>query len=172
MGAREWAGRYDLLWADGDVQGSPWGVRDCRRRLRRPGEDRLQRHRSGARSEPHVRLNLATQTVLRERARGCTCAGEELDNNAVFLVRSTNPSVMTVRQGFEKFDIVAYRDYIFQNRQGLNSLRHTKSDIPAAKPKPVRQEAPVRRGGEAARVAQLERQIGALQAELAALRGG
>ena len=126
-----------------------------------------------------MRLNLATQTVLRERARGCTCAGEELDNNAVFLVRSTNPSVMTVRQGFEKFDIVAYRDYIFQNRQGLNSLRHTKSDIPAAKPKhganapaPVRQEAPVWRGGEAARVAQLERQIGALQAELAALRGG
>ena len=86
---------------------------------------------------------------------------------------------MTVRQGFEKFDIVAYRDYIFQNRQGLNSLRHTKSDIPAAKPKhdvnapaPVRQEAPVRRGGDAARVAQLERKIGALQAELAALRGG
>ena len=124
-------------------------------------------------------LNLA-QTVLRERARGCTCAGEELDNNAVFLVRSTKPSVMTVRQGFEKFDIVAYRDYIFQNRQGLNSLRHTKSDIPAAKPKqhdtkapaPVRQEAPVRRGGEAARVAQLEWQIGALQGELAALRGG
>jgi len=118
-------------------------------------------------------LNLA-QTVLRERARGCTCAGEELDNNAVFLVRSTNPSVMTVRQGFEKFDIVAYRDYIFQNRQGLNSLRHTKSDIPAAKPKQhgTNAPAPVRRGGEAARVAQLERKIGALQAELAALRGG
>ena len=120
-----------------------------------------------------MRLNLATQTVLRERARGCTCAGEELDNNAVFLVRSTNPSVMTVRQGFEKFDIVAYRDYIFQNRQGLNSLRHTKSDIPAAKPKHgANAPAPVRRGGEAARVAQLERQIGALQAELAELRGG
>jgi len=71
---------------------------------------------------------------------------------------------MTVRQGFEKFDIVAYRDYIFQNRQGLNSLRHTKSDIPAAKPK--------QHDTNAARVAQLERKIGALQAELAALRGG
>ena len=81
---------------------------------------------------------------------------------------------MTVRQGFEKFDIVAYRDYIFQNRQGLNSLRHTKSDIPAAKPKQhdINAPAPVRPGGGAARVAQLERQIGALQAELAALRGG
>ena len=32
----------------------PWGVRDCRRRLRRPGEDWLQRHRSGPRSEPHA----------------------------------------------------------------------------------------------------------------------
>eukprot|EP01047_Picozoa_sp_COSAG01_P046832 COSAG01_NODE_4427_length_5035_cov_2.138574_9_plen_107_part_00 len=38
---------------------------------------------------------------------------------------------MTVRQAFTKFDIVAGRDYLFQNRQGLNSLRHTKSAIPA-----------------------------------------
>ena len=59
--------------------------------------------------------------------------GEETDTNAVFLVRSLHPAEMTVREAFTKFNIVAYRDYIFQNRQGLNSLRHSKADIPAPK---------------------------------------
>jgi hypothetical protein len=49
-------------------------------------------------------------------------------------VRSLQPEVMTVRAGFAKHNVVAYRDYIFQNRQGLNSLRHAKADIPIYKP--------------------------------------
>lgn len=59
--------------------------------------------------------------------------GEEINNNAVFLVRSLRPAELTVREAFTKFNVVAYRDYIFQNRQGLNSLRHAKADIPAPK---------------------------------------
>ena len=59
--------------------------------------------------------------------------GEEINNNAVFLVRSLRPAELTVREAFTKYNIVAYRDYIFQNRQGLNSLRHAKADIPAPK---------------------------------------
>ena len=35
-------------------------------------------------------------------------AGEEIDNNAVFLVRSLQPDVITVRDAFAKFNIVAY----------------------------------------------------------------
>lgn len=34
--------------------------------------------------------------------------GEEINNNAVFLVRSLQPEVITVRDAFAKFDIVAY----------------------------------------------------------------
>ena len=68
-------------------------------------------------------------------ANGCntslpTPEGESGTNNAKFLVRSLKPEVMTVREGFAKYNVVAGRDYLFQNRQGLNSLRHTKSAIP------------------------------------------
>jgi hypothetical protein len=94
---------------------------------------------------------------------------------------------MTVRQAFTKFDIVAGRDYLFQNRQGLNSLRHTKSAIPApfADGEQTREEAvlkiplPISQAAAAEKAAlllleadigRLERQLRHKRAELRRLR--
>ena len=64
--------------------------------------------------------------------------------NAVFLVRSRKPGVLTVREGLRRYGVVSYRDFIAQARQGLNSLRQTQSQIP--RPHGVRTEAERARG--------------------------
>ena len=111
--------------------------------------------------------------------KGCnpsaTAPGEETDNNAVFLVRSLQPDVMSVREGFKRFNIVAYRDYIFQNRQGLNSLRQSKSPIQA----PRNRTAEASKPGAQAELFRALRQeeasllgeIGRARAQLARVRG-
>jgi hypothetical protein len=102
--------------------------------------------------------------------------GEETDDNAVFLVRSLQPDVMTVKEAFTKFNIVAYRDYIFQNRQGLNSLRHAKADVPspAAGPQTKKNSrGNADAGADAdtdAEAERLEAEIASLQAQLARVR--
>ena len=54
-----------------------------------------------------------------------------LNINAIFLVRSTQPETHSARAALKEFGVVPYRDYIFQSRQGLNSLRQSLS-VPQA----------------------------------------
>merc|ERR1712190_49471 len=63
---------------------------------------------------------------------GCSAAspapGESADN-AVFMMRSLKPETITVKAAIAEFGLVSYHDYVFQSRQGLNSLRQVRGVI-------------------------------------------
>ena len=99
------------------------------------------------------------------------CAPSSAERHGRSLARSLKPEVLTVRAAFKEFDVVAYRDYIFQNRQGLNSLRQNKADIPAAKPGAANAAAAAPAAeGAGAEEAALVGTIAQLQARLDAVR--
>ena len=64
---------------------------------------------------------------------GCSAtpqpAGEDALHNAVFCLTSTDHGKKTVKAAFEGDGLVSYSDYIFANRQGLNSLRQHAQPI-------------------------------------------
>jgi hypothetical protein len=55
---------------------------------------------------------------------------------SVFKIRSKDPSRITVKEAAKEVGLVAFRDYIFANRRGLNSLRQLGAPIPVAVPEP------------------------------------
>ena len=61
------------------------------------------------------------QTQTDQRGTGPT--------NGVMLFASKNQTAMTVRAAFAEFGVVAWRDYIFANRQAINSLRQMNLPI-------------------------------------------
>jgi len=52
-------------------------------------------------------------------------------DNSVMLFASKRPEVMTVKQAFEVEGLVPWRDYVFQSRRGINSLRQFEFEFQA-----------------------------------------
>lgn len=61
------------------------------------------------------------QTQTDQRGTGPT--------NSVMLFASKNQTAMTVKATFAEFGVIAWRDYIFANRQAINSLRQMNLPI-------------------------------------------